>query len=188
MTTPDPSTLIWHVYASEERKRKFAALARVRPDTPEGLYEAACLTFPEEEYDNLARLAITQYPHDRVVIEEMARLAKQEPENDLPTRAQQARDIYNLAMGAKSVDDRLKAHKLYAEVMGFTQKPAAGSTVNTLVDNRRVYVMPRPMSSLDEFAKLAGAHQAKLLANAQQDNDDEDIDDGYGPVVNASIA
>lgn len=157
----------WQVYGDIARKKKYAALARVRPDTDAGRFEAACLTFPEDQYDNLARQAAQEYRYDRVVIEETARLATQEPEAGLPTKAEQARDIYNLAKGAKSIDDQLKAHKLYAEIMGFVQKPGQASS-NVYVDNRRVMVMPAAPTSDQEWEMQAEVQQARLVEHASR--------------------
>lgn len=156
----------WQRYTDPARKKRYAALARVRPATDEGRFEAACLTFPDQEDDNLARMAATEYQFDRVVIEETARLEREEPESDLPSKAQQARDIYNLAMGAKSVDDKLKAHKLYAEIMGHVVKPGEAGGNNVYVDNRRVMIMPPAPVSVDEWETGAVEVQAQLVGNA----------------------
>lgn len=159
VTTP------WQRYGDPARKRAYAAFARVRPDTEAGRFEAACLTFPDDADDNLARQAAIEYRFDRVVIEEMARLASAEPEAGLPTKAEQARDIYNLAKGAAAVDDKLKAHKLYAELMGYVQKPAQGGTgVNIL--NSRIMIMPAAPASLDDWESTAETHQARLIEHA----------------------
>lgn len=154
----------WQAYSDPERKRLYASLAHVRPDTEAGRYEAACLTFPEDAYNNLVWKAVQEYPYDKIVIEETARLQSTQTENTLPSRAEQARDIYNLARGAKTVDDMLKAHKLYAELMGYIQKPnAAGGNV---VINNRVMVMPALPSNDDEWEQQAVAQQAKLVEHA----------------------
>ncbi len=165
----EPVQTPWQRYADPERKKRYAALARVRPDTDQGRYEAACLTFPDHADDNLARSAAQEYRYDRVVIEETARLEREEPLNGLPTKAQQARDIYNLAMGAPSIDDKLKAHKLYAEIMGHVVKPGEGSgNGNTYIDNRSVILLPRRAKpeELDEWEGTTVEHQANLVANA----------------------
>lgn len=157
----------WQRFNDPDRKRKYAALARVRPDTDAGRFEAACLTFPDDADDNLARMAAEQYRFDRVVIEELARLANAEPEADLPSKAQQARDIYNLAKGAKSVDDQLKAHKLYAELMGYVQKPAIAPTTGVNIHNR-IMVMPAAPTSIDDWEAVATSQQARLVDNASR--------------------
>lgn len=160
VTTP------WARYADPDRKKRYAALARVRPDTEAGRFEAACLTFPDQEDDNLARQAAIEYRFDRVVIEEMARLAAEEPENQLPTKAQQARDIYNLAQAATSIDDKIKAHKLYAEIMGHVVKPIEGRGSSVYVDNRRVMIMPAQPASVEDWEDKAIQQQTKLVEHA----------------------
>lgn len=157
----------WQRFNDPERKRKYAALARVRPDTDAGRFEAACLTFPDDADDNLARMAAEQYRFDREVIAETARLASVEPEADLPSKAQQARDIYNIAKGAKSVDDQLKAHKLYAELMGHVQKPAMAPTAGVSIHNR-IMVMPAAPTSIDDWEAVATSQQARLVDNASR--------------------
>jgi hypothetical protein len=157
----------WQRFGDPDRKRKYAALARVRPDTVEGRYEAACLTFPDAVDDNLARMAAEQYRYDRVVIEELARLAKVEPEADLPSKAEQARDIYNLTKGATSIDDKIKAHKLYAELMGFVQKPSAAPAGGVSIHNR-IMVMPAAPTSIDDWEAVATSQQARLVNNASR--------------------
>jgi hypothetical protein len=165
----EQATTPWQRFADPERKRKFAALARVRPDTRDGRYEAACLTFPDICDNNLVFKAIEEYPFDRVVIEERARLEAAEPEHGLPTKAQQARDIYNLAQGAASIDEKLKAHKLYAEIMGHVVKPGEGNGGgNTYIDNRSVILLPRRETNLDEWEAQTITQQAQLVSNASK--------------------
>jgi hypothetical protein len=84
----------------------------------------------------------------------------------LPSKAQQARDIYNLAQGAASIDDKLKAHKLYAEIMGHVQKPGEGKGGDTYIDNRSVILLPRRETNLDAWEADTIEHQAQLVSNA----------------------
>lgn len=158
----------WGQFSDPERKRKFAALARVRPDTTEGRFEAASLSFPKDADTALVYKAAEEYPFDPIVLEEKARLAKVEPLDQLPTKAQQARDIYNIAMGAKSESDRLAAHKLYADLMGYVQKPLenTGGGNTTYNDNRSVILLPRRSTNIDEWEAEAVEHQARLVADA----------------------
>lgn len=158
----------WQRFNDPERKKRYAALARVRPDNEAGRFEAACLTFPDQEDDNLALKAAAEYRFDRVVIEEMSRLATEEPEATLPTKAQQARDIYNLASGAASVDEKLKAHKLYAEIMGYVQKPGDHGGANVYVDNRRVMILPPAAPSLEDWENTAVQQQQRLVEHASR--------------------
>lgn len=159
----------WSRYGDPARKRKYAALARVRPDTDDGRFEAACLTFPDPEDDMLAHRAAREYRFDRTVIEEMAKLAGAEPEAGLPSRFEQARDIYNLASDStRPVNERLAAHKLYAEIQGHIKKPSEGTGGNTYIDNRRVMVMPAAPANADVWEANAELHQAKLVEHASR--------------------
>lgn len=165
--TPANSTA-WQRYGSAERKKAFAAFLFVRPDTEMGRFEAACLTFPDQCDDNLARQAAIEYPHDREVIAELARLRGATDAAELPSRAEQARAIYNMAADTtRSVSDRLAAHKLYAELMGHVQKPTEGNRPNQIYnDNRRIMVMPAPPANVDSWEAKAVGQQAKLVADA----------------------
>lgn len=156
----------WQKFGDPARKRKFAALCRERPDNDNARFEAACLVFPEHADTQLAMRAMREWPTDPFVIEAMAALAKAEEAEALPSREQQARDVYRLASDStKSVDDRIKAHKLYAEIVGNIQKPSAVNAP-TYIDNRRVMLMPQPANSMDEWEAAATTHQAKLMADA----------------------
>lgn len=162
------ATTPWQRYADPDRKRQFAVLARQRPANRAGYYEAACLVFPDHEDDALALRAADEWPRDRVVIEEMARLAKAETAEELPSPEQQARDVYRLASDeTKGIDDRLKAHKLYAEMRGHIKRPGEANT-NVYVDNRRVMLMPAAANSADDWEQLASGHQAKLINDASR--------------------
>jgi hypothetical protein len=162
----DTASTPWQRYADPERKRKFAALARQRPANRSGYFEAACLVFPDAVDDALALRATDEWPRDRIVIEEMARLAKAESAEELPTAEQQARDVYRLASDeTKGIDDRLKAHKLYAEMRGHIKRPGDAGA-NVYIDNRRVMLMPPAANSVDDWESLATGHQAKLVNDA----------------------
>lgn len=162
----EPQTA-WAKFADVDRKKKFAALCRVRPDSNEGRFEAACLVFPDQEDTQLALKAMNEWRYDPIVIQEMATLAAAEEKTELPSREQQARDVYRLASdNTKGIDDRLKAHKLYADLMGFVQKPTDNSGSNVYIDNRRVMVMPSPANSADEWEATAKKHQAGLVIDA----------------------
>jgi len=157
----------WQMFGDPDRKRKFAALLRERPDNDNARFEAACLSFPDEADAQLCLKAMNEWPRDPIVIEELARLAKAENAAELPGRDQQARDVYRLAADTtKSVDDRLKAHKLYADLMGHVTKPDAGA--NVYIDNRRVMMMPPAANSMDDWEATATKHQAGLVVDASR--------------------
>lgn len=156
----------WAKFGSVELKRKFAALLRERPDNDSGRFEAACILFPDQEDTQLCLRIIQEWPRDPIVMTALAELAKAEKADELPSREQQARDIYKLAAdNTKGVDDRLKAHKLYADLMGFVQKPGAAAA-NVFIDNRRVMLMPAPANSVDDWEKQATSHQSGLVIDA----------------------
>lgn len=157
----------WARYADEDLKRQFAKLCRERPDNQAGRFEAASLVFPKDVDTFLVLKAADEWPFDPIVIAEHAELGKAEAADELPSREQQARDVYRLAQDKeKTVDDRLKAHKLYADLMGYVQKPGASAGVNIYNDNRRVMLMPNPANSLDEWENAASQHQSKLIIDA----------------------
>jgi hypothetical protein len=167
---PD-NTTPWQRFTDPERKRQFARLVHERPRTIEAAHEAAMRVFPLPGDEILATKARTDWLNDPIVLEELDRLSKSQDYGELPSRAQQARDIYNLAQDhTKPIDDRIKAHKLYAEIMGFVQKPgnAGQGGGNTYIDNRRVILLPQEPASIDEWEAEAKAHQAKLVSNASR--------------------
>lgn len=169
MTDNRPMTP-WQLFASEDRMKRYCELARVRPPTLEGRFEAAVLTFPEFELHQLAHKAAAEYPYHPFVIDELARLATVEPVDNLPTREQQARDVYNLASDlTKSIDDRLKAHKLYADMMGHVQKPGTGTGDTYNIDQRRVMyfpMTPRTPEDIEAWERRAERQQETLIAHA----------------------
>lgn len=156
----------WQMWSDPELKRRFALECRKRPDNDAGRFEAACMVFPNQIDTPLAWRAAQEWRFDPVVIAEMAELAKAEDAADLPSKEEQARDIYRLASDKTlAVDDRLKAHKLYADLQGYVQKPGAGGA-QVYVDNRRVMMMPHPANSTDDWEAQATKHQTKLVIDA----------------------
>lgn len=157
----------WAKFASVELKRKYAVLLRERPETDAGRFEAACILFPDQEDTQLCLRIIQEWHRDPVVMTELAALAKAESADELPSREQQARDVYRLASdNTKGVNERLNAHKLYADIMGFVQKPGAAAGGNVYVDARRVMLIPAPANSLDDWESQATKHQSGLVIDA----------------------
>lgn len=78
----------------------------------------------------------------------------------LPSKEQQAKDIYVMAEDIKlDTESRLKAHRLYAEIMGNIEKPVQ-TNLNTQVN---VGVMLVPMAANDEDWEQRAQHQQKTL-------------------------
>ena len=106
------------------------------------------------------------WPHDPVVQAEMDKLlSKEGAKTFLPTKETQAKDIYALATNEKTaVEDRLKAHRLYAEVMGFIEKPSQnGGNVNIL--NQGVMIV-KDHGSDEDWQDKAAKQQKALLGHA----------------------
>jgi hypothetical protein len=125
-------------------------------------FKAAFATTPDA---GLALQIGRDWPRDPVVTTEMEKLlAGGDAKNFLPTKEAQAKNIYALAENEKvGVEDRLKAHRLYAEVMGFIEKPNAGNTTNIL--NQGVMIV-KDHGSDEQWQENARAQQRKLTANA----------------------
>lgn len=109
-----------------ELKREFARALLLTPDDP---YKAAFATIRDDS--GLALQVATQWARDPVVVEEMQRILGGEGEivGILPTKERQALDIYKIAI-ADSIDPEvaLKAHRLYAEIMGHIAEAKGGVT------------------------------------------------------------
>lgn len=106
-----------------------------------------------------------EWPKDTAVLAEQARLlTTSDAKTFLPSKEQQARDVYAMATDQlKAIEDRLKAHRLYAEIMGHIEKPSAGAGINILTQG--VMVVRDAGSDADWQAK-ALTQQRKLTDNA----------------------
>jgi len=124
--------------------------------------KAAFATTPDT---SLALQIAYHWPKDSVVVAEQQKLVQSGPSARelLPSKETQARDIYNIATSDRvSAEDRLKAHRLYAEVMGHIERPTDKPT-GVLVQN--VMVVP-VASNMDDWQKLAMKQQDKLIEHA----------------------
>lgn len=141
-------------------KHDFAANLLRYPDDP---FKAAFATTPET---GIALQIARDWPRDPVVQAEQDRLLTTgDAKSFLPTKEAQAKDIYALATSVAVADeDRLKAHRLYAEIMGFIEKPISGSTTNIL--NQGVMIV-RDAGSDEQWQEKASAHQRLLTADAR---------------------
>ena len=144
---------------TDDQKREFALrYLEYRRDAN----KAAARVFP---YDIAARCAATlDLPFDPLVNEEIDELlAKFGYEHFLPGKHELASRILDVADAATDADDKTKALKLYADVMGFVEKP--GTVVNNNLTNtvNRVMVL-RDHGTADEWeARLV--EQQKRLAH-----------------------
>lgn len=124
-------------------------------------FKAAFATTPNA---GLALQIAKAWEKDEIVIAEMEKLLSTGDTSFLPTKENQARDIYSLATSETvAVEDRLKAHRLYAEIRGFIEKPTAGATTNIL--NQGVMIVKDQGSDAD-WQEKATAHQRTLIGHA----------------------
>jgi dTDP-glucose pyrophosphorylase len=99
-----------------------------------------------------------------VVAEQKKLLLTSDAKTFLPTKEQQARDVYVLACDVKSdLKERLAAHRLYAEIMSHIEKPLVGQSVNVL--NQGVMIV-RDAGSNEDWERKALEQQRALTINA----------------------
>ena len=133
-----------------EEKKAFAANLLRYPDEP---FKAAFATFPNNTGKAL-QIGRSWLDDPTVQTEKDRLLSSTDAKLYLPTKEMQAKDIYAIATNERiDTEDRLKAHRLYAEVMGFIEKPLPGNQTNIL--NQGVMVV-REVGTTDEW-------QEKLL-------------------------
>lgn len=111
--------------ATPEQKQAFAVAWARAVDMP---MRAAMAVFPDDLTTQLRAVAIL--PNDPEVIAEKDRILSDDDAPILPTRAQLAMQLWNMATETDAhgnprigkPDDQLKALRLFAEVRGFIQK------------------------------------------------------------------
>lgn len=140
-------------------KKDFAANLLRHPD------DAFKAAFATTDDTALALQIARNWLHDPVVKAEQDRLLNStDSKQFLPTKEAQAFDIYRIATCEQvETEDRLKAHRLYAEIMGFIEKPLPGNQTNIL--NQGVMIV-REAASDDEWQEKAEAQQRTLTAHA----------------------
>lgn len=141
-------------------KQEFAAnLLRYRDDPA----KAAFATTPDA---GLALQIARDWPQDGFVQAQMDKLlSSTDATTFLPTKESQARDIYAIAVDVHNpIEDRLKAHRLYAEVRGFIEKPSqGGGNVNILTQG---VMIVSDKGTDQEWEAKAKAHQRTLTGHA----------------------
>lgn len=141
----------------EQLKLEYAAQL-LRCDDP---FKAAFATTADS---GLALQIAKSWPKDLAVLKEKERLMQSgDAKSFLPTKETQAKDLYAMAQNEKEAfDDRLKAHRLFAEIMGHIEKPTQGGNINIMAQG----VMVVPMASSDEdWEQRAKKQQAALIGN-----------------------
>lgn len=143
-----------------ERKKRFAQALLECEEMP---YKAALVTFPEKELLGIGMQVASEWASDPYVLTEKARLLGNSGGTDfLPSKAQQARDIYAIATATtNSPEDRIKAHRLYAEMQNFIDKGAGA--LNIL--NQGVMIV-RSQGSDEEWEKKTTEQQRTLTGDS----------------------
>lgn len=145
-----------------EQKKAFAmALIRFNGDASKAGF---CI---EQDTGKALQIGFT-WSHDEFVKAEMERVfGSAEAKKFLPTKEQQAKDVYSMAVDIKlSTDDRIKAHRLYAEIMQHIEKPKEATTVTVAVQN----VMAVPFAKSEEEWENFAVRQQHQLTEASSVN------------------
>lgn len=140
-------------------KHDFAMNLLRYPDDPN---KAAFATTPDT---GLALQIARQWLDDPVVLVEKDRLlATTEAKAFLPTKEQQAKDVYALAMNDRvEIEDRLKAHRLYAEIMSHIEKPSNNGGINILTQG---VMIVKDQGTDKDWQEKAAVQQRTLIAHA----------------------
>jgi len=143
-----------------ESKLKFAAELLRNDNDP---FKAAFAAVPHDP--GMALQIAKAWFDDPVVTAEKDRLLRScDAKSFLPSKEKQLRDIYSLATdGKQSAEDRIKAHRLYAEINGFIEKPSTNGAINVL--NQGVMIVREHGNDADWEAK-AMAQQRTLTGHA----------------------
>jgi hypothetical protein len=137
------------------------AFARALLYSPNAAFNVASALLPDDAGKALKMAHF--WPRDPVVIEEQKRiLAEEGEEHFLPTRFQLARKVWDTAENAVYDDDKAKLLKLFAEVLGFIEKPNAGSTTNVNIQQNRVMIV-KDHGSDSDWEKAAQRQQHALI-------------------------
>jgi len=147
----------------DDKKREFALrLLEARGDA-----HAAALRC--EPFDVPSRLwLLNEGPGDPVVLAEYDRIvAERGHASFLPDKHALAAAIFDAGQKARDTDDKIKAFKLYADVMGYIEKPGTVVNNNNLVDNRSVVVV-RDFGTDDDWERKLKSQQAKLIEDASE--------------------
>lgn len=143
-----------------EAKEKFARLLLKEPLEP---FAVALKVFPDDTKQALK--VANEWPSDLEVLRFQEQAVSADGEKSfLPTKGELARDTWNL-MHSKYTEpgDFAKLGKLYAELMGFIEKPKTEITTNVQQITNRVMVVRESVSDADWERKLL-AQQERLTA------------------------
>lgn len=135
----------------------------------------AALTIPGIDPTTAMQIAY-KWANDEDVIAAQQKLLSDEylSIDILPSKAKQARDIYLIASSDKiDAETRLKAHRLYAEIRSFIEKPDK-TTINIPVSHSNVMIVPEHAND-DEWEKHAIKQQKRLTTNGDINGDNGSV-------------
>lgn len=143
----------------DELKKKFADELLKNPGDP---FPIALALFPDNT--NRALRVATEWPQDIVVLEYIANVKKEKREEDyLPTKADLCRKIWDkLDKPFVYSEDFVKLAKLYADIMGYIEKPQTNIKVDNTTVNNKVMVV-KTCESDNEWEQRALRQQEKLI-------------------------
>lgn len=151
-----------------EEKAAYAALLLKDPDP----FRAALTLFPDNT--NRALWVANHWPKDEEVKTLISKVKENNDEMDfLPGKADLARDIWDRMKGKRpdgstippDSESYTKLAKLYAEVRGFIEKPAAPIVNNNVIVPRAIEV---PTHGTTEEWELAAEKQQRELLNVSR--------------------
>lgn len=148
-----------------EGKKRFARLLLQHPGDARRCAEILCAEVGISD-GNVAIQIMRAWPNDPVVIEEQERLLATEGEETfLPSKSDLARLVWGIADSqTAAAEDRLKAAKQYAELMGYVVKtPQVAIQVNKVMQ-------VKDFGEDDEWERKALEQQNKLLQHASTIN------------------
>lgn len=111
------------MWPSEIEEKKAFAIAWLKQSDP---FKAAVDVFGPTNAGKCLKVA-DEWPRDPFVLQCQKDLIEEQGEEAfLPTKAAAARKVLDIADGFAHADYKLKALRLYAEIMGYIVKPEAG--------------------------------------------------------------
>lgn len=145
-----------------EAKLRFAELSLQHPGDPRRCAEIIAYAAGIGDPNTIIRMAMN-WPNDEFVISEMQRLLDENgPEHYLPSKFDLARLVWGVADNAKiDTEDRLKAAKQYADLMGFIEK-----TPSVQVQINRV-MQVKDYGSDDDWERKALEQQRKVIEHVK---------------------
>lgn len=156
-------------YGTEDKKA--FAKAWLQLDNP---FQAALSLFPDSAGIalQLAHLWIND-PEVKIEKERLLNDGGAEAKTVLPSKEKQALAVWALANDEKRpTEERLKAHRLYAELRSFIEKPAAAGGTNIL--NQGVMII-KDHGSDEEWERRASEQQQQLISPAKTIDGDATI-------------